>query len=300
MAATFALLVTLGRPDLVRSMVCIDANYYPDGIELDIDPDDPVIGMIADAYGAASPDGPDHFPAVLEKTLAMFGSEPTLTTADLSGVTRRTLVIAGDDDAVDLSHTCSLFEAISPDLAQLAIVPELPTSPPLKSPSSSVASSSSSSPATSPRRPSCPIAAAPRCRSDRSASVGGGVGAIDTEEVAGRHDAHESAVLLDEDMADVAVHHLGRHLVDGGSTSHQTNSVLATSTARTDAGPWPVATTRTMSRSDTRAAGRSSSPTTTAPTSLATMASATSTSVASAANAHDWVPSEGRDGGRTG
>jgi pimeloyl-ACP methyl ester carboxylesterase len=118
-----ALLVTLGRPDLVRSMVCISANYSPEGIDLDIDPEDPVIGMIADAYGAASPDGPDHFPAVLEKTLAMFNSEPTLTTADLAGVTRRSLVVAGDDDAVELSHTCSLFEAISPELAQLAVIP---------------------------------------------------------------------------------------------------------------------------------------------------------------------------------
>ena len=93
--ANVALLVALERPDLVRSMVCISGNYSPDGIHLDIDPDDPALAMIADAYVEASPDGADHFPVVLEKSLAMFASEPDLTTADLSRIAAPTLVIAG-------------------------------------------------------------------------------------------------------------------------------------------------------------------------------------------------------------
>ena len=112
--ANVALLVAIDRPDLVRSMVCISGNYSPDGIHLDIDPDDPALAMIADAYVAVSPDGADHFPVVLEKSFAMFASEPDLTTADLSRISAPTLVIAGDDDAVTLPHTCSLFEAIPP------------------------------------------------------------------------------------------------------------------------------------------------------------------------------------------
>jgi len=129
-----ALLVAMTRPDLLRSMVCISANYSPDGIELDFEPDDPALAMISEEYRAVSPDGADHFPIVLDKTLAMFANEPTITTADLAGITTRTLVIAADDDAVVLSHTCSLFEAIPPDNAQLAVVPATSHLAPIEKP----------------------------------------------------------------------------------------------------------------------------------------------------------------------
>ena len=43
-------------------------------------------------------------------------------------------MIAGDDDAVTLPHTCSLFEAIPPGNAQLAVVPATSHLLPLEKP----------------------------------------------------------------------------------------------------------------------------------------------------------------------
>ena len=117
-----SLLVARERPDLVQSMVLIGANFHHEGIHpFDLDPESPVAQMIAESYAAISPDGAEHFPAIVDKTLTMIGTEPTLATDHLTGIAHPTLVLAGDDDLVRLSHTCELFEAL-PN-GQLAIVP---------------------------------------------------------------------------------------------------------------------------------------------------------------------------------
>src|SRR6266540_2752753 len=78
-----ALLVALRRPELVGKVVPIGANYHYEGVRpLAMDPASPVMAMIAEGYGERSPDGAEHFPAVLSKSLALFESEPTLTTGD--------------------------------------------------------------------------------------------------------------------------------------------------------------------------------------------------------------------------
>jgi len=51
----------------------------------------------------------------------MAATGPTLSTADLARVAARTLVMAGDDDAVAAEHTLQLYRGI-PD-AELAVVP---------------------------------------------------------------------------------------------------------------------------------------------------------------------------------
>ena len=58
---------------------------------------------------------------VVDKTLAMFKTQPTLTDEDLGRISHPALVLAADDDAVFLADTCVLFEALPQ--AQLAIVP---------------------------------------------------------------------------------------------------------------------------------------------------------------------------------
>ena len=120
-----ALLVALRRPDLVRTLVLVGANYHHDGLVPDalgsFGPGSRLMALVAKAYAERSPDGPDHFPAVAEKTLRLFATEPTLTADDLARVAQPALVVAGDDDAVALAHTCSLYEALP--AGQLAIVP---------------------------------------------------------------------------------------------------------------------------------------------------------------------------------
>jgi pimeloyl-ACP methyl ester carboxylesterase len=117
-----ALLAALDHPEVVRKLVTIGANYHYSGLmPLPLAADSPAVGMITDAYAKRSPDGRDHFPVVFEKTEKMFATEPTLTVDDLGRISHPALVIAGDDDAIRLDHTCALFEALP--AGELAIVP---------------------------------------------------------------------------------------------------------------------------------------------------------------------------------
>jgi pimeloyl-ACP methyl ester carboxylesterase len=118
-----ALIVAMRRPDLLRRIVVIGANYHFEGLmpvpSFDVESDD--FAQWAQRFGENSPDGPEHARAVEEKTRVMTFSQPTLTTQDLATIPVPTLVMAGDDDVATLAHTCSMYEAI-PE-AQLAIVP---------------------------------------------------------------------------------------------------------------------------------------------------------------------------------
>jgi pimeloyl-ACP methyl ester carboxylesterase len=116
------LLVALQRPELVDRMVVIGANFHHDGIGgLEMPEDSPFAREIVEAYAQRSPDGGEHFGEVFEKFTAMVTTEPTLTTDDLGRITAPTLVMAGDDDAVLLRHTCEMYEALP--AGQLSIVP---------------------------------------------------------------------------------------------------------------------------------------------------------------------------------
>jgi pimeloyl-ACP methyl ester carboxylesterase len=117
-----ALLVALRRLDLVKRLVVIGANFHHDGLRpLEYGRDSEVITRIRAAYAERSPDGPGHFGAIVKKTMTMVASEPAMTTDDLARITAPVLVLVGDDDAIELSHTCALFEALP--AGKLAVVP---------------------------------------------------------------------------------------------------------------------------------------------------------------------------------
>ena len=115
-----ALLVALRRPDLVRALVLIGANYHFNG-NMPTEPGGSGPQALRDRYAARSPDGGEHFATFLAKSQAMWTSEPTLTTNDLRKVSTPTLVVAGDDDLLTLAHTTSLYESLP--LGQLAVIP---------------------------------------------------------------------------------------------------------------------------------------------------------------------------------
>lgn len=118
-----ALKVAQRRPDLLRRVVVVGANFHHDGLmempELDLNGS--AFTEWALRYGVLSPDGVDHARIVASKSLTLFASEPTMSVDELSRIARRVLVMAGDDDVATLSHTCALYEAL-PE-SQLAIVP---------------------------------------------------------------------------------------------------------------------------------------------------------------------------------
>ena len=102
----------------------IGANFHYAGMrdaEMDMGNDNPAFVMIAGSYAERSPNGAEHFEVVASKSFAMFSAEPTLTVDDLAQIAAPTLVMVGDDDLIEPSHTVAMFDAI-PN-AQLSIVP---------------------------------------------------------------------------------------------------------------------------------------------------------------------------------
>jgi pimeloyl-ACP methyl ester carboxylesterase len=118
-----ALLVAMRRPELLRRVIAVGANYHYEGLlsvpTFDLEGDD--FAEWAQRFGEHSPDGPGHARAIEEKTRIMTFSQPTLGVKDLATIAVPVLVMAGDDDVATLSHTCSMYEAIPQ--GQLSIVP---------------------------------------------------------------------------------------------------------------------------------------------------------------------------------
>lgn len=120
--AIVGLLAALRRPDLVRRLVFVAGVFHRDGWEPQvIDPDNEPPEFLRRLYGELSPDGIDHYPAMVAKLAKMHQNEPTLTAPDLRALQSRTLVMVGDDDEVTLEHAIDMYRAI-PD-AELAVVP---------------------------------------------------------------------------------------------------------------------------------------------------------------------------------
>jgi pimeloyl-ACP methyl ester carboxylesterase len=120
-----ALFTAMQRSDLVRSLVLVGTNYRSDGLYPgifdDFGSDETTVAMLREPYAEISPDGGDHFPVVFDKGLTMILNEPALTEDELSKLEMPVLVVAGDDDAIALAHTCSLYESL-PN-GQLAVIP---------------------------------------------------------------------------------------------------------------------------------------------------------------------------------
>jgi pimeloyl-ACP methyl ester carboxylesterase len=70
---------------------------------------------------APQPDGPEHFPVIVEKLTRMWREEPNIAFTELVGVRAPTLVVQADDDIVEVEHSAALAATL-PD-AQLAVVP---------------------------------------------------------------------------------------------------------------------------------------------------------------------------------
>jgi pimeloyl-ACP methyl ester carboxylesterase len=121
--ANVALLVALRRPDLLRRVVVVGANFHYGGLMPmeEFTPASPDFEAFAQDFATRSPDGIEHAAAVVEKSLHLIKNEPTLWVEDLRTISVPVLVMAGDDDVACLDHTVALYESI-PN-AQLAIIP---------------------------------------------------------------------------------------------------------------------------------------------------------------------------------
>jgi pimeloyl-ACP methyl ester carboxylesterase len=83
-------------------------------------------------YDRVSPDGPEHFPVVLEKMMRMWREEPDMAISEFEGVRAPVLLMQGDDDIVRVEHSAALAATL-PD-AQLAVIPGGSHTVPLEKP----------------------------------------------------------------------------------------------------------------------------------------------------------------------
>jgi pimeloyl-ACP methyl ester carboxylesterase len=116
-----ALMVAMQRPELVRSIITLGANFQPDGVVHIDDFDGVVSAENQEEYNRTSPDAPETLPKKIQKMITIQKTEPDLAPADLAKIQCPVLVMAGDDDVIKHTHTAELYESIP--LGQLAIVP---------------------------------------------------------------------------------------------------------------------------------------------------------------------------------
>jgi pimeloyl-ACP methyl ester carboxylesterase len=120
--AIVALLVALRRPDLVRQLAFIAGVFHYQGWApgvLDATADPPE--FLERFYAEISPDGPGHYPVIVEKLARMHATEPTLTPSELNQIEARTLVMVGDDDEVTLEHAITMYRNL-PN-GEFAVIP---------------------------------------------------------------------------------------------------------------------------------------------------------------------------------
>ncbi len=128
--AIIGLLVAISRPDLVKRLVSVGGLFNADAQSpqaLDwirsLTPESfkKAGSHLVKRYEELSPDGPAHFPIVLEKTKRLWLNEPKISKEDLARITCPTLVMDGDRDSTPLEHTLDMFRSIKG--AQLCIIP---------------------------------------------------------------------------------------------------------------------------------------------------------------------------------
>ena len=112
-----ALMVAIARPDLAGRIVTLGSNasddaYTPAARTL-LGRESPMLDLIRPDYDAASPDGPDHWPVVLEKVQTMWWDDPLDFRTELGGIDQPTMVMAGDDDCIRASSTRSTCSGAS-------------------------------------------------------------------------------------------------------------------------------------------------------------------------------------------
>jgi pimeloyl-ACP methyl ester carboxylesterase len=119
--AIIALLIAISRPDLVKRLVSVgglfDASAQsPQELSWirSLTPESfrKVAPSLVKRYREVSPDGPGHFPVVLEKTKRLWLNEPKTSKEELAKISAPTLVMAGDRDSVPLEHTLEMFRSI--------------------------------------------------------------------------------------------------------------------------------------------------------------------------------------------
>lgn len=115
-----ALLVAIHRPDLVKTITAIGANYNAsEGVTPpdEWQPDEREI----EKYANFSPDPPETLFTKIKKMVQIWKTEPNMKLEQLQSIKCPALIIVGDDDVMSLGHTNKIYENI-PN-SRLAVIP---------------------------------------------------------------------------------------------------------------------------------------------------------------------------------
>jgi len=117
--------IAIHHPERVRKLAVTGANSQADGYTAEnlewARTFKPTDLPVSDAYARLSPDGPDHWPIVLERLQRMWPVEPNFTREEMQSIKAPTLIIIGDADIVTPEHAVEMFRTIPG--AQLCVVP---------------------------------------------------------------------------------------------------------------------------------------------------------------------------------
>lgn len=94
-------------PTLVNHLVKIGSNYHFSGFDYSysgLAPDSETFESSKMVYEWLSPE-PSHWLVFFEKVMGMWQTEPTLQAADLAVVQAKTMIMAGEFDAILTEHT---------------------------------------------------------------------------------------------------------------------------------------------------------------------------------------------------
>ena len=117
--------MAIHHPERVTKLAVTGANsrtdgYTPENLEW-ARTFKPADLPVSDAYARLSPDGPDHWPIVLERLQRMWPVEPNFKREEMQSIKAPTLIIIGDGDIVTPEHAVEMFRTIP--RAQLCVVP---------------------------------------------------------------------------------------------------------------------------------------------------------------------------------
>jgi len=128
--AIVGLLLAISRPDLVRNLVSVGGNFNtrsftpktfawmksstPESFMRDAP-------VLVERYLKATPDDPDHFPTVFEKTMKLWLNEPDISNGELAKITAPTMIMVEDKEMITIEHSTGLYRSING--AELCVVP---------------------------------------------------------------------------------------------------------------------------------------------------------------------------------
>jgi pimeloyl-ACP methyl ester carboxylesterase len=117
--------IAIHHPERVTKLAVTGANARFDGYTAENQEwarsFDPGSQPVSEDYARLSPDGAEHWPVVLGRLKAMWGTEPSFTNEELESIEAPTLLIIGDRDIVTPEHAVEMFRTIP--AAQLCVVP---------------------------------------------------------------------------------------------------------------------------------------------------------------------------------